>query len=139
MAQGSNLTSEHQAKAGRANAGIPRVARVPRSDSLIPRNPEESLEEAVVRYQRAKATNEELDSIKLDLAIKRESGELIPANDSIDSMEALNLRWVAELEQLPHSVATDLPAEIAGIVREQVRTAVENACLAMRLRLGSDT
>ncbi len=100
-------------------------------------NPGESLDDAVLRYQQAKADTEQLDAEKRALDVAKMRGDLIPADDARDEIEATHLAWVAELDQLPHSVASSLPPEIPASVREQLRAAVEAACMATRQRIGS--
>lgn len=131
MPQGSNLTAAHQAAAGRRNI----YPRTPGASRVKP-SPNESMEDATLRLQQAKADTEELDAEKRseELAVLRR--ELIPAAEARDAAEAIHLQWVAELEQLPHSVATALPPEIPASQREQLRQVVEAQCNALRLRIG---
>lgn len=131
MPRGSNLTAEHQAAAGRMNYR----PRIPGGKASA--NPDESMEAASLRLQQAKADTETLDAQKreLDLAVAR--GKLIPVSTARDNLEREHLRWVAELDQLPHSVASVLPPEIPASVRDLVRAAVESECLALRQRFAN--
>jgi len=131
MPAGSNLTVEHQRRAG----AMPRV-KLPQG-AARKANPNESLEDATLRLQQAKADTETLDAQKreLDLAVAR--GKLIPVSTARDNLEREHLRWVAELDQLPHSVASVLPPEIPASVRDLVRAAVESECLALRQRFAN--
>lgn len=135
MPKGEHLTREHQ----RAAAIRPRGPRVPRPSDLDPADhgEGESMDEALLRFQQAKADTEQLDAEKRALDVSRMRGDLIPADEARDEIEATHLRWVSELDQLPHSVASSLPPEIAASMREQIRSAIEAACLAVRNRIGS--
>lgn len=130
MPKGDNLTGEHQRRA----ASRPRAGKVP---STVQPEGGETLDEAVLRYQQAKADTEELDAEKRALDVARLRGELIPAEDARDEIEATHLRWCAEVDQLPHAVASSIPPEVPASVREQIRTLVETACTAVRTRMGS--
>lgn len=99
-------------------------------------NPNESLEEATLRLQQAKADTEELDAERREVELAVLRRDLMPASDVRDSLEAVHLQWVSELEQLPHSVATALPPEIPASQREVLRAAVEAQCNALRQRIG---
>ena len=116
----------------RKNAQYPRVRTAP----VVDQHPGESMEEAVLRYQRAKASSEEIGAEREELKLRVDRGELIRAEVARDRLEAAHLAWVAELEQLPHLVATNLPPEIPVAIREQVRAAVEVQVLAVRKRIG---
>lgn len=128
--RGANLTPDHQRRAG----SFPRV-RLPTPKKT---KPGESLEEATLRLQQAKATTEELDAEKRELELATLRGALIPAEDARDSLEAEHLRWVSELEQLPHSVVASLPPEVPSSLRDVIRTAVESQCVAVRKRIAAD-
>lgn len=123
-----HLTSEHQSRAGR----MPRI-RLPNGARQA--NPDESIEEATLRLQQAKADTEELDAQKRELELAALKGSLVPAAAARDNLEAEHLRWVAELEQLPHSVSAALPPEIVASVRDVIRSAIEQQCLAIRQRI----
>ena len=131
MPQGENLTGAHQRRA----ASRPRAGKVP--PTVQPASGE-SLDDAILRYQRAKADTEGLDAEKRALDVARLRGDVIPADDARDELEATHLRWCAELDQLPHAVAASIPPEVPASVREQIRALVETACLAVRTRIGSE-
>lgn len=130
MPKGKNLTPEHQRAASR------RPKRPFVHVGNITRNPDETVDQAVARYQKAKADVEELDALKRDIEVCRLKGDLVPVSDVRDQYEELHLEWVAELEQLPHAVAASLPNEIAASIREVVRETVTAACMAVRQRIG---
>lgn len=135
MARGGNngnLTSAHQ----RAAAIMPRGPRgMPAS---MKPSSGETLESAMLRYQQAKADTETLDAEKRALDVARMRGDLIAADDARDEIEATHLRWVAELEQLPHLVASALPPEVGQAMRELVRAQIEASAIAIRHRIGGD-
>ena len=131
--KGANLTINHQRAAGRRNVG-PRIPG--RSAVARKANPDESLDDATLRLQQAKADTEQLDAEKREVELAALRRELIPAPDARDAIEAVHLQWVAELEQLPHSVATALPPEVPASLREVMRAAVEAQCNALRTRIG---
>lgn len=133
MPKGSHLTTEHQRDA----AQQPRPPRVPRELRGLTAPSNETMNAALLRYQQAKADTESLDAEKRALDVAKARRELIPADEARDALEAVHLRWVAELDQLPHMVATSLPPETPSSLREQVRFAVEAACLAARKRIGT--
>lgn len=118
----------------RKNAATPRVMK-PSARGVKPAT-DETLDEAVLRYQQAKADTEALDAERRALDVAKARGELIPAADARDALEASHLAWVAELEQLPHAVANAMPPEVPSSIREHVRAAVEAGCLAIRRRIG---
>jgi len=127
----SHLTVEHQKRA----ASFPRV-KLPMG-AARKANPDESLEDATLRLQQAKADTESLDAQKRELELSQLRGSLIPAATARDNLEAEHLRWVAELEQLPHACASSLPPEIPASVRESLRAAVEVQCMAVRQRIAN--
>ena len=133
MPRGSHFTPAHQSAAGHKNIhprtpGGKQVAAKAKSS--------ETLDAATLRLQQAKADTEELDAEKRreELAVLRRG--LIPEAESRDAAEAIHLQWVAEIEQLPHSVATSLPPEVPASQRELLRQTVEAQCNALRLRIG---
>ena len=130
MPKGDNLTSTHQRHA----ASRPRPSKVPAS---VQAGPDETLDEAVLRFQQAKADTEGLDAEKRAIDIARMRADLIPAADAREEIEATHQRWVEEFQSLPQVVASLIPPEVPASVREQIRALVETACLAARARIGS--
>jgi hypothetical protein len=131
MPKGQNLTGDHQ----RAASRMPRKPFVRTGN--IKRKANETVEDAVARYQKAKADVEELDALKRDIEISRIKGELVPSDEVRDQYEANHLQWVAELEQLPHIVATALNSDFPASMREAVRLVVSEQCFLIRSRIGS--
>jgi predicted component of type VI protein secretion system len=131
MPRGKNLTAAHQKAAGR----MPRKPFVRAGN--IKRKENETVEAAVERYQKAKADVEELDALKRDIEISRLKGDLVPSDEVRDQYEAIHLQWVAELEQLPHIVATALGTDFSASMREAVRSVVAEQCFIIRGRIGS--
>jgi len=116
----------------RKNAQYPRV----RTAAVVDPHPGESMEEAVLRYQRAKASGEEIGAEREALKLRQDRGELIKAEVARDQLEAAHLAWVAELEQMPHLVATGLGEEFTAAMRDLVRARVDQVVLEVRQRIG---
>lgn len=95
----------------------------------------EKLDEAILRYQRAKATTEELDAARREVELNRLRGALIPAEEARDALEAAHLRWVAELDQLSAATIAALPIEFPASQRETVRKSIDDACCEIRKRI----
>ena len=131
MPKGSNLTAEHQAAAGRMNYR----PRIPGGRAQA--NPDESMEDASLRLQQAKADTEQLDAQKREVELAVARGVLIPVATAKDNLEREHLRWVSELEQLPHTVASSLPPEIPESTRELLRSVIESECMALRRRFAN--
>jgi hypothetical protein len=132
MARGENLTPAHQSLAGRKNI-------YPRLPSGVDRraNPDESLEDATLRLQQAKADTEQLDALKRQLELDTLKGTLVQAAQVRDNLEAEHLRWVSELDQLPHACTLALPPEIPASMRDQIRSTIEAQCLLVRQRIAN--
>jgi molybdopterin-biosynthesis enzyme MoeA-like protein len=122
-------------ESNRRNARLPRSARI--VAAAVDRHPGETLDESVARYQKAKADSEEIGAERESLKLRQDRGDLIKVDVARDRLEAVHLAWVAELEQMPHLVATGLPAEIPAAIREQVRAQAESIANAIRKRIGT--
>ncbi len=134
MGRGEHFTTDHQ----RRSASFPRGPRGANATTVISPGPGETMEEAMLRYQQAKADTESLDAEKRAIDVARARKELIPVADAQDEIEATHLAWVAGLDQLPHIVASSLPPEVPASLVETLRASIEAACVALRQRIGSD-
>ncbi len=130
----------------RKAASQPRHHRHPRKPPGLPGDGENGPDSTYVDdadYAEARRRRENAAADREAIARERDSIELatmkralIPADDARDAMEQIHLAWVAELDQLPHAVASALPPEVPASIRELVRGHVEAACIAIRRRIG---
>ena len=96
---------------------------------------QETLEEATLRLQQARADTESLDATKREIEIQKLKGSLVEVSDVRDEMERLHLAWVAELEQIPQAAIGELPGTLAASLHQTIRAAIESACTAARNRI----
>lgn len=130
MPKGEHFDSKHQSAAAMANI----APRAPRGAAKA-RKPNESLEEASLRLQRARADTEELDARKRQVELEAMQRRLIPASDAQDAIERAHLAWVAELEQLSTAVCTAIGVSMPLEHREAARRIINEECDAIRRRI----
>jgi len=144
MPKGEHFDKPHQQAAGMANIRPRKLRNVaklvgppPPPDAPAEEHEtyEQKMADATLRLQRARAETEELDASKRQVELDALCKRLIPAEDARDALEAMNLEWVAELEQLSTSVVQGL-ATVPASVRETVREAINAEVLNIRNRLG---
>lgn len=124
MPKGEHLTRSHQSAAGmrpRPGRSKPSTATAEKA-----RRPGETLDEATLRLQVARADTEELDRQKreLDLAVAR--GALVTKDEAVDIAQAAVLRVCQVLDLIPERLrdrAPTCPAEIPAILDEIIREA----------------
>jgi hypothetical protein len=146
MPKGEHLSTDHQRAAAMANIrprklrGVSKiVGPPPPQDAPADEHAsyEQKMADATLRLQRARAETEELDASKRQVELDALCRRLIPAEESRDSIEAMNLEWVAEVEQMSTAVVQAL-VELPASIREQVRDAINAEASAIRKRLGGD-
>ena len=124
MPRGANLTDEHQrAAAMRPRPGQP--GKTVRAAQLI-RLSNETLDEAILRLQIAKADTEELDKAKRQLDLDVAQGRLITIEEAVDTAQAAVLRVCQILDLIPERLRDRLqPAErhICEILDEIIHSA----------------
>lgn len=108
-----------------------RIKKGPRKDHVeAARIPGETLDEATLRLQRARADTEELDRQKRQLDLDVANGKLISKNEATDLAQAAVLRVCQILDLIPERLRDRLPpslyhicAELDDVIR-QARTEI---------------
>lgn len=103
--RGEHLSRSHQIAA----------ALLPRPGSLkaeAVRKPGESLDEATLRLQVARADTEELDRQKRELELRKARGELVTKEEAVDLAQAAVLRVCQILDLIPERLRDRLPPEL---------------------------
>lgn len=120
MPKGEHLTRAHQSLAGMR----PRPGRGPsRKEVEAQRLPTETMDEATLRLQIARADTEELDRKKRQLELDRARGELVTKDEAVDLAQAAVLRVCQVLDLLPERLR-DLGRQIT---LDDVDDAIRNA------------
>lgn len=107
MPQGENFTRAHQMAAAqrprtsRGNKNKSSANAKPSVDPLVSRISGETMEEASLRLQQARADTEELDRQKRELELARERGALVSKEEAVDLAQAAVLRVCQVLDLLP--------------------------------------
>lgn len=108
--QGKNLDRTHQRKAG----SRPRV-RIPGPSDIV-RDPNETLDAAVLRYQQARADTEQLDAAKRQLELDLARGKLLTIEEHVDQGQAAMQRVCQLLDLLPERLRGKLSPEQCPIL-----------------------
>lgn len=125
MPKGSHLDRKHQILAGMA----PRPGRTRKAKADIAAEAEangESLEEATLRLQRARADTEELDKRKRQIDIDIMTGRLITKDHAVDLAQKAVLRVVQILDLIPERLRDMLPPS-AGEYCDALDTIIKEA------------
>ena len=104
--RGKHLTRSHQV----ASAMAPRPIRASRVEAE--RKPGETLDEATLRLQVARADTEELDRQKRELELRKARGEVVTKEEAVDLAQAAVLRVCQILDLLPERLRDRLPPEL---------------------------
>lgn len=125
MPKGSHLDHTHQVRSGMA----PRPGRVTKAKADLVAVAEangESLEEATLRLQRARADTEELDKRKRQIDIDVMTGRLITKDHAVDLAQKAVLRVVQILDLIPERLRDLLPPS-AGEYCDTLDTLIKEA------------
>lgn len=122
MPKGEHLDRSHQSLAGMR----PRPGRRPSAAAVASAKlPGETMDEASLRLQIARADTEELDRAKRALELDVARGELVTKSEAVDLAQEAVLRVVQILDMLPERMRARLPAhlhpacdEMDAIIRE---------------------
>lgn len=113
MPQGENLTRGHQTRVGSrprpGKIGAKGVAKTEIEEQA--RINGESLDEATLRLQVARADTEELDRQKRQLELDKAKGLLVTKDEAVDLAQQAVLRVVAILDLLPERLRDRLDPE----------------------------
>lgn len=104
--RGDHLTRSHQV----ASAMAPRPVKASRAE--LQRKPGESLDEATLRLQVARADTEELDRQKRELELRKARGEVVTKEEAVDLAQAAVLRVCQILDLIPERLRDRLPPEL---------------------------
>lgn len=125
----SNLTHDRASQSSRAR--LPRRSRSPQAGKLKTRCGE-STEEAVARYQKAKADSEEIGAQRAAIQLGRERSVLIRVAVVDELAQRTHQTYARELARLVADAVAGLPPEVAELVR--VEMAKSLAGLLSRVR-----
>jgi hypothetical protein len=123
MPKGEKLTQAHQTSA----AMRPRPGRKPSKQAVeAQRMSGETMDQATLRLQVARADTEELDRAKRDLELRQARGDLVTKDEAVDLAQAAVLRVCQILDLLPERLRDRSPtisAEILVAIDEIIRDA----------------
>lgn len=108
MPRGAHLTSAHQTSA----AMRPRARKPSAREAEQAMEPGETMDQASLRLQRARADTEELDRAKRQLELDIASGALIPKERAVDVARGAIYRLCALMEQIPERMRDRLPQHL---------------------------
>jgi len=110
MPKGEHLTKAHQSAAGMR----PRPGRGPSKKAVaaVMAVTGETLEEATLRLQRARADTEELDRAKRQLELDVAAGKLVSRERAVDLAQQAVLRVCAILDLIPERLRDALPTHL---------------------------
>ena len=134
MPSGEHLSKSHQTRVGsRPRPGRIGVGGMRQAAIEEQRKPGETLDEATLRLQVARADTEELDRQKRQLELDKLRGAVVSKEDAVDLAQQAVLRVVAILDMIPEQLRDRLDpshhfvCEILDALLRDARTKVASA------------